>query len=132
MAGIHFWNGQPDISDAIVYNNLVVNSQHAVKSTGQEMVDGRCKGLAADPQINLPAGPEKLPFHPRELAQMSLWPSVVGFPVCGRSTNSRRQRRSRPVGKCRVPRRSIQHRAIRDTRCCADRRTAVMRAAAQT
>ncbi len=34
MAGIHFWNGQQDISDAMVYNNLIVNSQHAVKSTG--------------------------------------------------------------------------------------------------
>ena len=34
MAGIHFWVGQQDISEALIYNNLIVNSRHAVMSTG--------------------------------------------------------------------------------------------------
>ena len=33
-SGIHFWDGQKDISDARIHNNLVVNAKHAVKSTG--------------------------------------------------------------------------------------------------
>jgi hypothetical protein len=33
-AGIHFWEGEKNFSDAFVYNNLIVNSRHAVKSTG--------------------------------------------------------------------------------------------------
>jgi hypothetical protein len=33
-AGIHFWDGQKDISDARIHNNLVVNARHGVKSTG--------------------------------------------------------------------------------------------------
>ena len=33
-SGIHFWNGQKDISDVLVYNNLIVNGRHGVKSTG--------------------------------------------------------------------------------------------------
>jgi len=32
-SGIHFWAGDPQISDALVYNNVVVNGKHAVKST---------------------------------------------------------------------------------------------------
>jgi len=32
-SGIHFWAGGPEISDALVYNNVVVNGKHAVKST---------------------------------------------------------------------------------------------------
>ena len=31
--GIHFWAGGEGISDALIYNNLIVNSRHAVVST---------------------------------------------------------------------------------------------------
>jgi hypothetical protein len=33
FSGIHFWAGGEDISDALVYNNLIVNARHAVRST---------------------------------------------------------------------------------------------------
>jgi len=33
FSGIHFWAGGDDISDALVYNNLIVNGRHAVRST---------------------------------------------------------------------------------------------------
>ncbi|MCY3024343.1 MAG: right-handed parallel beta-helix repeat-containing protein [Planctomycetota bacterium] len=32
-SGLHFWAGGPEISDALVYNNVIVNGKHAVKST---------------------------------------------------------------------------------------------------
>jgi len=31
--GIHFWAGDENISDALVYNNLIVNGRHAIAST---------------------------------------------------------------------------------------------------
>lgn len=34
FSGIHFWDGQKDISNAVIHNNLIVNAKHAVSTTG--------------------------------------------------------------------------------------------------
>jgi hypothetical protein len=56
------------------------------KAAGKETVQGRVAGLASDPRIGLPDGPERLPRDPKTLANMPFFRLMPGSSCAGAGT----------------------------------------------